>query len=96
MTVWFISDGTELIMQNRKTAEIAMTSELAARKVNPIDMCEYVAEMSLELRNMCKQSGQPYLAYLLEIVFAEATDIGTKARIKAQSQASNQSGDPLA
>jgi hypothetical protein len=35
---------------------------------------QYVADMSLELRSLCKARNLNYLAYLLEIVFIEANE----------------------
>ena len=82
-------------MPNKNKIEFSDNVTDVVQKINPIEICEYVAEMSLELRNMCKQSGVPYLAYLLEIVFTEATDIGTRERIKAQSKDLEQSRNTL-
>lgn len=36
------------------------------------EVCQYVADMALELRGICKNNNENYLAYLLEIVFIEA------------------------
>ncbi len=38
------------------------------------EVSQYVADMSLELRSLCKSQNLNYLAYLLEIVFIEANE----------------------
>ena len=38
------------------------------------EVSQYVADMSLELRSLCKAQDMNYLAYLLEIVFLEANE----------------------
>ena len=38
------------------------------------DVSDYVAGMALELRTLCKNNDLSYLAYLLEIVFIEASE----------------------
>ena len=41
---------------------------------NEAEVSQYVADMSLELRSLCKARNMNYLAYLLEIVFLEASE----------------------
>ncbi len=48
---------------------------------NGVEVTDYVAELAMELRNICKDSNQAYLAYLLEIVFIEASELSNKQRV---------------
>ncbi len=41
---------------------------------NPAEICEYLAELALEMRTLCKQHHLSHLAYLMEIVYVEATE----------------------
>jgi hypothetical protein len=45
------------------------------------DVCQYVADMALELRSLCKEHDAKYLAYLLEIVFIEANEEVNRQRM---------------
>lgn len=45
------------------------------------EICQYVADMALELRSLCKQNNADYLAYLLEIVFIEASENATRKKV---------------
>ncbi len=56
-------------MKQSPTFDVDATSQ---QPVNASDACQYVADMALELRGLCKQNDLGYLAYLLEIVFIEA------------------------
>jgi hypothetical protein len=49
-------------------------NELAAPSLERSEVCQYVADMALELRTLCKQNDAKYLSYLLEIVFIEANE----------------------
>lgn len=51
-----------------------------------VETIEYIAEMSLSLRNMSVRIEMPFLAYLLEMVFQEAHCIGTSARFERSAQ----------
>jgi len=42
---------------------------------SPGQVATYIADVSLELRNMAKGSGFEFLAYLLEMTFQEAFDL---------------------
>ena len=44
------------------------------KPVEEAEVSQYVADMSLELRSLCKSQNLNYLAYLLEIVFIEANE----------------------
>jgi hypothetical protein len=70
-------------MKQSAKVEAHATSQ---QPVNPSATCQYVADMALELRVLCKQSDLSHLAYLLEIVFIEAN--GHLATIKALEKAS--------
>ena len=41
----------------------------------PLEMAAYIAEITLEMRNMARDANLPFLAYLLEMVFQEAFDV---------------------
>ena len=53
---------------------------------SPAETCDYVADLALELRALCKQNNLNHLAYLFEIVFIEASD--EALRLKAPARAS--------
>jgi hypothetical protein len=76
------------VQKSKKTAQKEVMQGKST-SIHGSDVCDYVAEMSLELRDLCKDTGQPYLAYLLEIVFSEASDASARVRMK-QSQSSQE------
>ena len=47
----------------------------AKKGSNQHDIAVYIANTTLELRNMAKHANLPFLAYLLEIAFQEAFDL---------------------
>lgn len=46
-----------------------------------LDVCQYVADMALELRSLCQEYDVKYLAYLLEILFIEANEEVNRQRM---------------
>jgi len=54
-------------------------------EVSRAEVCNYMADMALELRSMCKQSDLGYLSYLMEIVFIEATEQSTRLNSARQT-----------
>ena len=44
------------------------------RPSDPAEAAQYIADMTLELRNLAKSAELPFLAYLLEMAFTEALD----------------------
>jgi len=53
--------------------------------VSRAEVCNYVANMALELRSMCKQSDLGYLSYLMDIGFIEATEQSTRLNSARQT-----------
>ncbi|WP_137388075.1 hypothetical protein [Rhodoligotrophos defluvii] len=47
---------------------------------------EYIADMALSLRDMSAEANQPFLGYLLEMVFQEAHNEALKLRFAAAKQ----------
>jgi hypothetical protein len=74
--------GIDRQMHKPNTKQELQRIDDAGHDASSAQVSEYVADMCLELRNICNNSRQPYLAYLLEIVFKEATEIATKARVR--------------
>ena len=54
-------------------------------EVSRAEVCNYMADMVLELRSMCKQNDLGYLSYLMEIVFIEATEQATRINAAERS-----------
>lgn len=50
-------------------------------------MVEYIADMALSLRDMSAEVNQPFLGYLLEMVFQEAHCEALKLRFASTKQA---------
>jgi len=42
---------------------------------NPVQIATYIADVSLEMRNLARKANLSFLAYLLEMTFQEAFDI---------------------
>lgn len=59
----------------------SIKDELLAPTLERPDVCQYVADMALELRSLCKEHDAKYLAYLLEIVFIEANEEVNRQRM---------------
>ena len=55
-----------------------MSEPVVGAEASRAEVSNYVADMALELRSMCKQNDLGYLAYLMEIVFIEATEQSTR------------------
>ena len=47
---------------------------------DPREVAAYIADVSLEMRNMAKRANLAFLAYLLEMVFQEAFDLSQRGR----------------
>ncbi len=50
---------------------------------DPREVAVYIADVSLEMRNMARRANMAFLAYLLEMVFQEAFDL-SRPRGKGQ------------
>jgi len=46
-----------------------------AENSNPVQIATYIADVSLEMRNLARKANLSFLAYLLEMTFQEAFDI---------------------
>jgi hypothetical protein len=55
-----------------------VSEPVAVGQSSRAEICNYVADMALELRSMCKHNDLGYLSYLMEIVFIEATEQSTR------------------
>ena len=52
-----------------------LRNKSAGAPEDPLEMAAYIAEITLEMRNMATNAGLPFLAYLLEMAFQEAFDL---------------------
>ena len=52
---------------------------------SPAETCNYVADLALEMRALCKHNDLNHLAYLFEIVFIEASEEALKLKAPAQA-----------
>lgn len=52
---------------------------------SPAETCNYVADLALEMRALCKHYDLNHLAYLFEIVFIEASEEALKLKAPAQA-----------